>query len=33
LQKNDRFVLSIAALKKTEEIEKLARRIRGRVRR
>ena len=33
MEKNDRHVLSIAALKRTEEIEKLARRIRGRIRR
>lgn len=33
LEKNDRHVLSLATLKKTEEIEKLARRIRGRLRR
>ena len=31
LEKNDRHVLSIAALKKTEEIEKLAKRIRTRL--
>ena len=31
LEKNDRYVLSIAALKKTEEIEKLAKRIRTRL--
>src|SRR4051812_38911467 len=29
LEKNDRFVLSIANIKKTEEIEKLAKRIRS----
>ena len=33
LEKTHRNVLSLAALKKTEEIEKLARRIRGRMRR
>lgn len=33
LEKNDRHVLSVAALKKTEEIEKLAKRIRGRMKR
>lgn len=31
LEKNDRYVLSIATLKKTEEIEKLAKRIRDRL--
>ena len=31
LLKNDRFVLSIASMKKTEEIEKLARKIRDRM--
>jgi hypothetical protein len=31
LEKNDRHVLSIATLKKTEEIEKLARKIRTRL--
>ena len=31
LEKNDRFVLSIASIKKTEEIEKLAKRIRTRL--
>ena len=31
LEKNDRDVLSIATLKKTEEIEKLAKRIRDRL--
>jgi hypothetical protein len=31
LEKNDRHVLSIPVLKKTEEIEKLARRLRGRL--
>ena len=33
LEKNDKSVLSVAALRKTEEIEKLAKRIRGRLRR
>ena len=33
LEKNNRHVLSIAAIKKTEEIEKLAKRIRDRIRR
>lgn len=33
LEKNDRHVLSVGAIKKTEEIEKLAKRIRGRLRR
>jgi len=33
LEKNDRHVVSVSSLKKTEEIEKLARRIRGRLRR
>ena len=32
LEKNDRFVLSMATLKKTDEIEKLAKRIRARLR-
>ena len=31
LEKNDRYVLSIPTLKKTEEIERLARRIRDRL--
>ena len=31
LEKNDRFVLSIPALKKTEDIEKLAKRIHDRM--
>ena len=31
LEKNDRFVVSLAAIRKTEEIEKLARRIRARL--
>ena len=33
MEKGDAHVLSIGALKKTEEIEKLAKRIRGRIRR
>ena len=33
LEKNDRHLLSVATLKKTDEIEKLARRIRSRLRR
>ena len=33
LEKNDRHVLSVTAMKKTEEIEKIAKRIRGRMRR
>jgi hypothetical protein len=33
LEKNDHNVLSLSAMKKTEEIEKLAKRIRGRMRR
>jgi ATP-dependent helicase/DNAse subunit B len=33
LEKGDRHVLSLAAVKKTEEIEKLAKRIRSRLRR
>ena len=32
LEKNDRYVLSIATLKKTDDIEKLAKRIRTRLR-
>jgi hypothetical protein len=32
LEKNDRFVLSISTLKKTDEIEKLAKKIRSRLR-
>jgi hypothetical protein len=32
LEKNDRFVLSLSTLKKTDEIEKLARKIRSRMR-
>ena len=32
LEKNDRYVLSMATLKKTDDIEKLARRIRARLR-
>ena len=31
LEKNDRYVLSVATLKKTEEIEKIAKRIRTRL--
>jgi hypothetical protein len=33
VEKNDRFVLSISAMKKTDEIEKLAKKIRARMRR
>lgn len=33
LEKNDRHVLSVSALKKLDEIEKIAKRIRGRMRR
>jgi hypothetical protein len=33
LEKNDRHVLSVASLKKVEEIEKLAKRIRSRLKR
>jgi hypothetical protein len=33
LEKNDRYVLSLSDLKKTEDIEKLAKKIRGRMRR
>ncbi len=33
LEKNDRYVVSVSSIKKTEEIEKLARRIRSRLRR
>ena len=32
LEKNDRFVLSLDTLKKTDEIEKLAKKIRSRLR-
>ncbi len=32
LEKNDRHILSVATLKKTEEIEKIARRLRSRMR-
>jgi 4-hydroxy-3-methylbut-2-enyl diphosphate reductase IspH len=32
LEKNDRFVLSMSTLKKTDDIEKLAKRIRARLR-
>lgn len=31
LEKNDQYVMSITSIKRTEEIEKLARRIRGRI--
>jgi hypothetical protein len=31
IEKNDRFVLSLASIKKTEEIEKVAKRIRTRM--
>ncbi len=31
IEKNDRWVVSVSAIKKTEEIEKLAKRIRGRM--
>jgi hypothetical protein len=33
LEKEDRFVLSVASLKKLDDIEKLTRRIRGRLKR
>jgi predicted RND superfamily exporter protein len=33
LEKDDRHVLSVSSLRKTEEIEKLARKIRGRLKR
>jgi hypothetical protein len=33
LEKNDRYVLSLATLKKTDDIEKLVKKIRGRLRR
>ena len=33
LEKNDRHVVSVSSIRKTEEIEKLAKRIRGRIRR
>lgn len=33
LEKNDRHILSVKAYKKTEEIEKIAKRIRGRMKR
>ncbi len=33
IEKNDRYVLSLGAIRKTEEIEKLAKRIRGRMKR
>jgi hypothetical protein len=32
LEKNDRYILSMATLKKTDDIEKLAKRIRSRLR-
>jgi hypothetical protein len=31
LEKNDRYVVSMTAIRKTEDIEKLAKRIRGRL--
>ena len=33
LEKNDRYVVSLSAIRKTEDIEKLAKRIRGRLKR
>lgn len=33
MEKNDRHILSVATLKKLEEIEKLAKRVRGRMKR
>jgi hypothetical protein len=33
LEKEDRFVLSVASLKKLDDIEKIARRVRGRLKR
>lgn len=33
LEKNDRHILSVASIKKTEEIEKIAKRIRSRLKR
>ena len=33
LEKNDRYVISISEIRKTEDIEKLAKRIRGRLKR
>ena len=33
LEKNDRYVLSVSSLKKTDEIEKLVKKIRSRLRR
>lgn len=33
LEKNDRYVVSVGTIKKAEEIEKLAKRIRGRLKR
>ena len=32
IEKNDRYVVSMATIKKTDDIEKLAKRIRGRMR-
>ena len=33
LEKNDRYILSVSSLKKTDEIEKLVKKIRSRLRR
>ena len=33
LEKNDRYVVSVAEIRKTEDIEKIAKRIRGRLKR
>ena len=33
IEKNDQYVVSIAAIRKTEDIEKLSKRIRGRLKR
>jgi hypothetical protein len=33
LERNDRYIVSVSSIKKTEEIEKLARRIRARLKR
>ena len=33
LEKNDRYIVSLKTLKKTEDIEKLAKNIRGRLKR
>jgi hypothetical protein len=33
LEKNDQFVISVSEIRKTEDIEKLAKRIRGRLKR